>query len=163
MDNKEFEYLKQYILENHNKKKSHKNKSTNEIWREFFYVNDNQSKDKKILDKLCFYLMVERDYDGSGIYYDIGYEIKYKDIYAGNLDLRRSEHPKSFKSIEKFFDDMKRTLSEEIRITVDKFEYHDKHTARVLSFIEETEKNLLKYKLEDQLTTKSLNKKSMKI
>ncbi len=162
MENKEFEYLKKYISENHVEQKIYKDKSTREVYCEVFYVKDEQNNDDRIFDKLDVYL-IERNHDGYGMFYSIGYDIKYLDENEDLIEISRSEDFKSFKSIEKFFDDMKRTLSEEIRITVDKFEYHDKHTARVLSFIEETEKNLLKYKLEDQLTTKSLNKKSMKI
>ncbi len=161
MKNKEFGYLKNYILDNHDEQRILKDKLTKEVYSEIFVINERQSQHDSFFDDLDVFLHNTMS-DGEEQTY-IGYTVKYLDEYEDLIERSDSKSIQSFKSINSFFNEMKKELSEAIDIPVHNFEFHNNHTARFLTFIQDIEKNLLKYKLEDQLKTQTTSKKSMKI
>ncbi len=161
MINKEFNYLLQYILDNHDEQRILKDKATKEMYSEIFVINEGKSRYYSFFDDLDVFLLKNKEHGEEETY--IGYTVKYLDEYEDLIERSDSKSIQSFKSIKSFFNEMKKELSEAIDIPVDNFEFHNNHTARFLAFIQDIEKKLLKYKLEDQLKTKTTSKKSMKI
>ncbi len=161
---KEFEYLKQYILDNYDEHKIFRDKETKEVKSEIFIINETTDGNDNTFDQLNIYFTKRKLKFGDHFPYTrIGYNIEYQDLYDDTIAYGDFELKTTFKSTEKFFSDMKDQLSVALDIEVENFDLHDNHTARFLAFIQDIEKNLLKYKLEDQLKTKTTSKKSMKI